>query len=67
MMLNPLAQIIQDMRHYIVIQAACVVGSYITIIFGGVIPYILPVLILIVGYSIFHNMLRICGDFYNVR
>lgn len=55
MMLNPLAQIIQDMRHYIVYSGSMRGWELYNNYIWGVIPYILPVLILIVGYSIFHK------------
>ena len=55
MMLNPLAQIIQDMRHYIVYSGSMRGWELYNNHIWGVIPYILPVLILIVGYSIFHK------------
>ena len=55
LMLNPLAQIIQDMRHYIVYSGSMRGWELYNNHIWGVIPYILPVLILIVGYSIFHK------------
>ena len=55
MMLNPLAQIIQDLRHYIVYSGSMRGWDLYNNHIWGVIPYILPVLILIIGYTIFHK------------
>lgn len=55
MMLNPLAQIIQDLRHYIVYSGSMRGWDLYNNHIWGVIPYILPVLILIIGYTIFHR------------
>ena len=55
MMLNPLAQIIQDLRHYIVYSGSMRGWDLYNNHIWRVIPYILPVLILIIGYTIFHK------------
>lgn len=55
MMLNPLAQIIQDLRHYIVYSGSMRGWDLYNNHIWGVSPYILPVLILIIGYTIFHK------------
>lgn len=53
MMLNPIAQIIQDMRHFMIYSGNLTVRDVFNNPFYTVVPYILPLLILIVGYSIF--------------
>lgn len=53
MMLNPIAQIIQDLRHFIVYNGTArgwdLYGNHI----WGLIPYLLPIIIFIIGYSLF--------------
>ncbi|RCW16492.1 LPS ABC transporter [Streptococcus gallolyticus] len=55
LMLNPLAQIIQDLRHYIVYSGSMRGWDLYNNHILGAIPYVLPVLILIIGYTIFHR------------
>lgn len=55
MMLNPIAQIIQDLRHYIVYSGSMRGWDLYNNHIWGVIPYVLPVLVLIIGYTIFHK------------
>ena len=55
MMLNPLAQIIQDMRHYIVYEGSTRGWELYNHHAWGLIPYILPIVIFVLGYMIFHK------------
>lgn len=53
MLLNPMAQIIQDLRHFVVYDGATRGwdlwgGSWV-----GLIPYLVPGLVLLIGYSVF--------------
>ncbi|WP_423215724.1 ABC transporter permease [Streptococcus equinus] len=55
MMLNPLAQIIQDMRHFIVFSGSMRGWDLIGHKAIAVIPYILPFFVFGIGYYIFHK------------
>lgn len=55
MMLNPIAQIIQDLRHYIIYSGSMTIRDLISNPFIVVIPYILPLIIFILGYVIFNK------------
>ena len=55
MMLNPLAQIIQDMRHFIVFSGSMRGWELIDHKFIAVVPYILPFFVFGIGYYIFHK------------
>ena len=55
MMLNPLAQIIQDMRHFIVFSGSMRVWDLIGHKFIALVPYILPFFVFGIGYYIFHK------------
>lgn len=55
MMLNPLAQIIQDLRHFIVFDGSMRGWDLYNNHIWGVIPYILPVLFFIFGYLLFNK------------
>ncbi len=61
MMLNPLAQIIQDLRHFIVFSGSLrgwdLIGHNYAII-----PYFLPFIIFAIGYYIFHHQAKKLGD-----
>ncbi|WP_367007481.1 ABC transporter permease [Streptococcus sp. ZY19097] len=53
MMLNPLAQIIQDLRHFIVYSGTTRGWDLYNHHIWGLVPYCLPVLIFILGYVLF--------------
>ncbi|KHD45437.1 ABC transporter permease [Streptococcus hongkongensis] len=55
MMLNPLAQIIQDLRHFIIFPGAMRGWDLIGNKTIAVIPYIIPILIFVFGYIIFNK------------
>ncbi len=55
MMLNPLAQIIQDLRHYIVFSGSMRGWDLIGHKGVAMVPYILPFFIFGIGYYIFHK------------
>ncbi|GAB6636842.1 ABC transporter permease [Streptococcus uberis] len=55
MMLNPIAQIIQDMRHFIVYSGNMRGWDLMNNNFIAVIPYLIPFFILAIGYFIFHK------------
>ncbi|MGT2801403.1 ABC transporter permease [Streptococcus henryi] len=55
MMLNPLAQIIQDLRHFIVFSGSMRGWDLIGHKAIALIPYVLPVLVFGLGYYIFHK------------
>ncbi|WP_421038770.1 ABC transporter permease [Streptococcus hyointestinalis] len=55
MMINPLAQIIQDLRHYIVYSGSMRGWDLIGNKWIAMIPYLLPIFIFIIGYYIFHK------------
>ena len=55
MMLNPMAQIVQDLRHFLIypgsIRGWDLIGNH----WFATIPYILPVVVFVVGYIIFNK------------
>ena len=53
MMLNPLATIIQDLRHILIYSGNQTIGEFITNKWIVAIPYILPFVVLWFGYKIF--------------
>lgn len=55
MMLNPLAQVIQDLRHYIIYPGSLRISDLIDNPFIIAIPYIFPVIIFGIGYLVFHK------------
>ncbi|MFC5630940.1 MULTISPECIES: ABC transporter permease [Streptococcus] len=55
MMLNPLAQIIQDLRHFIVFSGSLRGWDLIENKAIAIVPYILPILIFGIGYAIFQK------------
>ncbi|MCY7041296.1 ABC transporter permease [Streptococcus sanguinis] len=55
MMLNPLAQIIQDLRHFVVFSGSMRGWDLIGNRFISIIPYILPIFIFLIGYYIFNK------------
>ena len=54
-MMNPLAQIIQDMRYFLIDKANTPIWQMINNKFIVAIPYLLPFLIFIVGFLIFNK------------
>ena len=58
MMLNPLAQIIQDLRHNIVYSGSLTGWDLIENKIFAIVPYILPVIIFVLGYLIFHHQAK---------
>lgn len=55
MMLNPLAQIIQDLRHYIVYSGSMRGWELYRNHIFGVFPYLFSILVFLIGYTIFHR------------
>lgn len=55
MMLSPMAQIIQDLRHFIVYSGSLRGWDLINNKGIALIPYLLPVIIFGIGYTIFHK------------
>ncbi|MDO4667372.1 MAG: ABC transporter permease [Streptococcus sp.] len=55
MMINPLAQIIQDMRHFVINSDSTRGWDLINHHIIALIPYILPILIFLIGYLIFNK------------
>ncbi|CYU38342.1 ABC transporter permease [Streptococcus suis] len=55
MMLNPVAQIIQDLRHFIVYSGSMTIRDLIQNPLIVAIPYVLPIIIFILGYIIFNK------------
>lgn len=53
MMMNPVAQIIQDLRHHIVYDGATISWDIYEDKWMVAIPYVLSVIVFIIGYSIF--------------
>ncbi|WP_155970783.1 ABC transporter permease [Streptococcus ruminantium] len=53
MMMNPIAQIVQDLRHHIVYDGATISWDIYEAKWMVVIPYVLSILIFVVGYTIF--------------
>lgn len=55
MMLNPIAQIIQDLRHFLIYSGSMTIRDLIQNPFIVAIPYILPILIYVIGYLVFNK------------
>ncbi|HFI0261330.1 TPA: ABC transporter permease [Streptococcus suis] len=55
MMLNPLAQIIQDLRHFLIYSGNMTLRDLISNPFIIVIPYLLPIVVFALGYIIFNK------------
>ncbi|HFU4204684.1 TPA: ABC transporter permease [Streptococcus suis] len=55
MMLNPIAQIIQDLRHFIIYSGSMTIRDLISNPLIVVIPYLLPIIIYIIGYVVFNK------------
>lgn len=53
MMLNPIAQIIQDLRHYIIYSGSMTIRDLVANPAIVAIPYVLPVVVFTIGYAIF--------------
>ena len=53
MLLNPLATIIQDLRHLLIYSGNQTIGDFVTDKWVIAIPYILPFVVLVIGYAIF--------------
>ena len=58
MMLNPLAQIIQDLRHFLVYSGSLRGWDLIGNKGLALIPYVLPFIMFVLGYSIFHRQAK---------
>ena len=54
-MMNPLAQIIQDMRYFLIDKANTPVWLLVHNKFLVLVPYILPILIFLVGFAYFNK------------
>lgn len=55
MMMNPIAQIIQDLRHHIVYDGATVLWDIYDNKWMVAIPYVLSIVIFVIGYTIFNK------------
>lgn len=55
MMLNPIAQIIQDLRHFLIFSGSMTIRDLISNPFIIVIPYLLPIVVFALGYVIFNK------------
>ncbi|HEP1785456.1 TPA: ABC transporter permease [Streptococcus suis] len=55
MMLNPIAQIIQDLRHFLIYSGNMTLRDLISNPFIIVIPYLLPIVVFALGYIIFNK------------
>ncbi|HEP1794741.1 TPA: ABC transporter permease [Streptococcus suis] len=55
MMLNPIAQIIQDLRYFIIYSGSMTIRDLISNPFIIVIPYLLPIVVFALGYIIFNK------------
>lgn len=55
MMLNPMAQMIQDLRHFIVYSGSQRGWDLISNQYIALIPYLLPVVVFVIGYVIFNK------------
>ncbi|HFU4464658.1 TPA: ABC transporter permease [Streptococcus suis] len=55
MMLNPIAQIIQDLRHFIIYSGSMTIRDLISNPLIVAIPYLLPIIIYIIGYVVFNK------------
>ena len=56
--MNPLAQIIQDLRHFIVFSGSLRGWDLIGHKAIAIIPYFLPLVIFAIGYYIFHHQAK---------
>ncbi|HFI0633981.1 TPA: ABC transporter permease [Streptococcus suis] len=55
MMLNPIAQIIQDLRHFLIYSGSMTIRDLISNPLIIAIPYILPLIVYVIGYVIFNK------------
>ena len=55
LMMNPLAQIIQDMRYFLIDKANTPVWLLVENKFLVLIPYVLPILIFVAGFAYFNK------------
>lgn len=55
LMLNPMAQIIQDMRHILISPANLTIWQLINTKWLAVIPYLIPWIVLLFGYRLFNK------------
>ena len=55
MMLNPIAQIVQDLRYYIIYSGSTRGWDLIQNHWLAMVPYLLPILIFIIGYLVFNK------------
>ncbi|HEP1843589.1 TPA: ABC transporter permease [Streptococcus suis] len=55
MMLNPIAQIIQDLRYFIIYSGSMTIRDLISNPLIVAIPYLLPIIIYIIGYVVFNK------------
>ena len=55
MMLNPIAQIIQDLRHFLIHSGSQRGWDIINTHAIAIIPYVLPIFVFLIGYSIFNK------------
>ncbi|HFR3771398.1 TPA: ABC transporter permease [Streptococcus suis] len=53
MMLNPIAQIIQDLRHYVIYTGSLTIRDLVANPAIVAIPYVLPIVVFTIGYAIF--------------
>lgn len=55
MMMNPIAQVIQDLRHFIIYSGSMTIRDLISNPFIVAIPYILPIIVFMIGYVVFNK------------
>lgn len=55
MMLNPIAQIIQDLRHFLIYSGSMTIRDLISNPLIIAVPYLLPVIVYAIGYVIFNK------------
>lgn len=58
MMLNPIAQIVQDLRHFVIYSGNMTVRDVISNPFVVFVPYLLPILIFSLGYVVFKKQAK---------
>lgn len=55
MMMNPIAQVIQDLRHFIIYSGSMTIRDLIGNPLIVAIPYILPIIVFMIGYVVFNK------------
>lgn len=55
MMMNPMAQIVQDLRHFIIYEGSLTVRDVVSNPLVASIPYLLPIVIFLIGFVVFNK------------